>query len=247
MHTDRDAYLTQLKARTGEWPDFEGLIRDIYVAFLKPGDRAIDVGVNEGHHLVNLAEAVGASGKVIGIEAYRPMLWRTLGNVAIHHRHLVDRIEPHNVAVSREAGEATFYWDHSSTGLSSLAKRDVSNGHEVEPTKVNVVTLDSLVSDPVQFIKIDIEGAEYDALCGATRLLESKPLIAFEFDQESPTYFNYQADDFVKLFTSRGYRVTDLFGHPHRSGADLISSQIWNFLAIPARLDVDAVCAPARR
>jgi tRNA G46 methylase TrmB len=45
------------------------LIRHIYMAFLNGGELAVDVGVNEGRHLVQMAQAVAPSGKIIGVEA----------------------------------------------------------------------------------------------------------------------------------------------------------------------------------
>lgn len=246
MHEARDAFISGLKATTGSFPDLETFVRRIYEAFLREGDRALDVGVNEGHHLVNMATAVGASGKIIGIEAYKPILWQTLGNIVQYHPRLVDRIEILNVAVSNEPGTAQFYFDKSFTGLSSLARRDVSEGHEIEPTIVKLDTLDNLISEPVRFIKIDIEGAEYHALRGAGKLLQSKPLIAFEFDPSAPRYFEYDPRDFVGLFDAAGYQITDLFGHPHPDAESLMNSPTWNFLAIPNGLDATTVCAPAR-
>jgi tRNA G46 methylase TrmB len=45
------------------------------------GELAVDVGVNAGHHLAQIAQAVGLAGKVIGVEAYGPMCKALLGNV----------------------------------------------------------------------------------------------------------------------------------------------------------------------
>lgn len=47
-------------------------------------------------------------------------------------------------------------------------------------TYVKIVNLDSIVGDePVGFIKLDIEGAEYDALCGArSTIVRDKPFLA---------------------------------------------------------------------
>lgn len=247
MHEERDAFLAALKAKTGQWPDFEGLIRDIYMAFLKGGDLAIDVGVNEGHHLVQMAQAVGPTGKVIGVEAYGPMCKAVLDNVDNIYPELKTRIDLRNVAVSRKPGNATFYFDRSFTGLSSLAKRDISQGHDIEAVKVKVTTLDKLVKDRPAFVKIDIEGAEYDALCGASRMLRTHPLIAFEFDASSPTYFGYKPEDLVGLFHAQDYRIVDLFGHPHETATDLMSAPLWNFLAIPEGMDAETICAPARK
>ncbi|HVK82294.1 MAG TPA: FkbM family methyltransferase, partial [Verrucomicrobiae bacterium] len=160
---------------------------------------------------------------------------------------LKKRVKLHNVAVSREPGVATFYFDKSATGLSSLAKREWSNGHEVEEMTVKVTTLDKLVKDRPDFVKIDIEGAEYDALCGAKKILKARPLIAFEFDPTSPTYFKYTPEDFAGLFHAHDYLITDLFGHAHDSGAELMAAPLWNFLAIPRGMDVQALVAPARK
>jgi hypothetical protein len=137
--------------------------------------------------------------------------------------------------------------DRSSTGLSSLAKRDVSQGHDVEAVTVKVTTLDKLVKGRPAFMKIDTEGAEYDALCGASKILRNGPLVAFEFDSTAPVYFGYKPESLVDLFHARGYRIVDLFGHPHDNAADLMSAPLWNFLAVPSGMDIETICAPARK
>ena len=44
------------------------------------------------------------------------------------------------------------------------------------------VALDAVVTGGVELIKLDIEGAECDALRGATGILETKPLLAIAYD-----------------------------------------------------------------
>ena len=46
-------------------------------------------------------------------------------------------------------------------------------------TRIDLVSLDEAVHEPVTFIKLDIEGAEYDAICGAKRhIAADKPKLA---------------------------------------------------------------------
>lgn len=138
-------------------------------------------------------------------------------------------------------------FDRSFTGLSSLAKWDVTQGHDVKAVTVKVTRRDKLVKGRPAFVKIDVEGAEDDGPCGATRMLRSHPLIALEFDASSPTYFGHRPEGLVSLLHARSDRNVDHFGHPHDSAADLMSAPLWNFLADPPGRDIETICAPARK
>jgi hypothetical protein len=96
-------------------------------------------------------------------------------------------------------------------------------------------------------MKIDIEGAEYDALCGAKNILMHRPVVAFEFDNSAPEAFGYHVNDLIALFESYNIAVYDLFGFPMRNGDDMLRTPIWNFIAVPFDMDAMAVTAPARR
>lgn len=196
---------------------------------------------------MQLAKAVGPAGRVIGIKAHTATCETLLQNIRTIYPELETRIALKNVAVSSKPGMASFYLDKSYSGLSSLVERDVTHGHEIETTVVKVSTLNKLVKGRPAFIKIDIEGAEYDALRGAKKLLRRRPLMAFEFDPNSTRYFNFTAEDLVGLLDGYGYAITDLFGHPHTTGANMMTAPLWNFMAVPVGMDVQAICAPARR
>lgn len=251
MATTSDEYLQSiLSANSGNWPDLEGLIRDIYVAHLKAGDFALDVGVNHGTHLLQIAEAVGAAGKVIGVEAVPAHCRIVREFLKGHYAHLASRIELHECAVSAAEGHAEFFVSTiNDGGLSGLKYRSVLGNADIERINVDVKTLDSLVPDDftVSFMKIDIEGAEYDALRGAKKILMHRPVVAFEFDNSAPEAFGYNVNDLIRLFQRYGLGVYDLFGFPMRSGDDMLRTPIWNFIAVPFHMDVLAVTAPARR
>jgi FkbM family methyltransferase len=81
------------------------------------------------------------------------------------------------------------------------------------------VPLDKLLDEPVDVVKIDIEGREYAALKGATRLLNHRPVFFIEF---SPVYIHVGCgvshDKLLTLFYERGYQATIL----HRGGREFI-------------------------
>lgn len=88
----------------------------------------------------------------------------------------------HSCAVGSEEGEAVFYVDTRRPGFSSLMPHDAEN-ESLQKIHVEIQTLDNLVpSDAdVDVMKMDIEGAELQALRGAHDLLtRSRPLILFE-------------------------------------------------------------------
>jgi FkbM family methyltransferase len=239
-----------LAANKGVWPDLEGLVRDIYVDYLKPGDIAVDVGVNHGTHLFQIAEAVGKTGKVIGVEAVPAFCLSVREAMAGPYARLAPRIQLFECAVSETEGQAEFFVSRiNDGGLSGFKFRSVLDNTDVQHISVKVKTLDSLVSSnvPVSFMKIDIEGAEYDALRGAPKLLQKRPVVAFEFDNSAPKAFGYEVRDFYELFGRYDLAVYDLFGFPMRSADDLLATPIWNFIVAPSEMDAQALTAPARR
>ena len=239
MSSHRQFHFAVYEANGGAWPDFEGLVRDIYVSILKPGNVALDVGVNQGDHFLQMPALLGPKGLVIGIEASPVMVEITRGQVVQQELDKRCEIVLHNVAVSDKEGTAQFHFVKSAPGLSSLANRDVAQNQDVEVFECRLTTIDNLLSPvrrKVDFAKLDIEGAEYHALKGASRLLtRDRPPIVFEFDKQSPEYFGYRCEDLIGLFESAGYKIHDFFGFTYTTPQDLMDSGVWNYFAAPSK------------
>ena len=239
-----------VKANGGAWPDLEELVSAVYAAHVRPGDMVFDVGVNHGTHLVQLAELVGDRGRVIGVEAVPAFAEHALGLLTHDHGRLAGRVTLHRCAVAAEAGSAQFFVTSiTDGGLSGLRLRPVIADAAFERIEVETRTLDMLLPPdrPVRFVKIDIEGGEYDALRGSPALLAQSPLIAFEFDASAPSQFGFQEDELFALLRGAGYAVHDIFGFEVDSGAAMMNAVVWNFVAVPPGLDPVAITAPARR
>jgi len=117
----------------------------------------VDGGTYDGDSIQIFIEHVrGRYGRIYGFEPDRETF------KALHRRFGNDpRIELHN---------AGLYSSRGSIGFSA----DASRAAKVDPDSaecIDVVTLDEVVSGPVSFIKMNIEGAEIDALNGGRELI----------------------------------------------------------------------------
>ena len=163
---------------------------DIARALLKEGDAVLDVGANVGHFSALSAAVVGKSGKVYAIEA-NPVLFDRLSSMAAEVSG--GPISAHHAAVWSRPGSMPFYLA-TETGWSSLRENPTFDTDRV--VTVEAVTIDRFVAREkiphIALLKLDIEGAETDALLGAREciriggidhiLLEAEPnrLMAFE-------------------------------------------------------------------
>lgn len=101
-----------------------------------------------------------------------------------------------NVAVGSHAGKVTFRSYPQCWGLSTLAPKEIHNGLVHDDYEVEVVTLASIfeqyVTRHVDFLKIDVEGAELQVLEGA------------DWERDRPTVVCAEADD-VSALAWEGY------------------------------------------
>ena len=134
--------------------------------YLKEGMICMDVGAHYGFYTLQMARAVKERGKVISCEPSEKNRERLIKNVLLNRFKQV-KVLP--VAVSNKDGEATLFHASHNTGENTLSVRNEANYSSW--SKVAMYTLDTIVSETLleklDFIKIDIENHEYEALEGA--------------------------------------------------------------------------------
>lgn len=224
---------------------FENIIEIIYTFVLDKGDVAIDAGVNHGQHTFSLAKKVSNSGLVIGFEAIQELA-EIVESKAI--KLSFDQIKIINKAIGANVGKVQFCWVTTSDGFSGIRERiDIPKRHSANIVKsdVNVTTIDQEVPElldgkAVRFIKLDLEGGEYDALRGGRDVISrDKPLIVLEGGRETMArLYDYSADDWFSLFDDASYEVFDLFGrsfHMDQWNADRVP---WYFIAASRGEDI---------
>lgn len=144
-----------------------------------PARAAIDVGANEGIYTGRLSQL---SSRVHCFEPI-PHFADAL------HRKLDISVSIHQCALSNRKGEAElripFCDETEMHGTSTLEEQNPLPGStHVKRISCALERLDDMVSEPVGFIKIDVEGHEAAVLEGAGRILrEDKPTLLIESEQ----------------------------------------------------------------
>ncbi|VEG46061.1 putative methyltransferase [Mycolicibacterium flavescens] len=171
---------------------------------VKPGDVVLDIGAGIGSETLPFSRWVGASGKVIGVEAH-PATFATLKracqindvrNVELLHAAVMDSDKP--VMITDLPSEVGY------------ENRIGTNGIEV-----TALTLAGLIRkydlDRVDFLKMNIEGAELPALQGGSEVL---PLIhnaaigCHDFLADETGDDSYRTKDAVyELLVNAGFTV----------------------------------------
>ena len=144
-------------------PDF----MDIIEQEVNHGDTAFDLGANIGYVSMFLAKYVGDSGKVYAVEP-SPRNFEIL-NENINLNNLSGTIEAFNLAVAAQTGVCELNISKESN-LNSFRKTK----HTVDTIEVNTTSIDDFFEDKksLNFIKMDIEGAEVEALKGINTILD---------------------------------------------------------------------------
>jgi FkbM family methyltransferase len=157
----------------------------------REGDVVVDVGAHMGRYTLISSKHVGQNGKVIAIEAHP-------GNFEILNRNIklnkLTNVIPLNYAVYSEQTKLKLYLPVEELGYTmhhSTMFNYISTKYNMESEgkfiEVNANTLDNLLLQQQQngishadinWIKIDVEGAELEVLKGAANILSKSKDIA---------------------------------------------------------------------
>ncbi|MBT9171477.1 MAG: hypothetical protein DDT18_01853 [Actinobacteria bacterium] len=177
--------------------------------FLKSTDVCLDIGANVGYFTLLMASKA-RQGQVYSFEPI-PICYHLL-NCSILLNNFTN-VVVNNCAVGEIDGESIFYISMDSA-FSSL--RNPSIIGESSSISVPVVSIDNYVDsrrniNKVDFIKIDVEGAEMQVINGATSLLRDvtrRPrLIMLELVEEHLKRFSNKASDVIQLLRNYGYNA----------------------------------------
>ncbi|MDA4118522.1 MAG: FkbM family methyltransferase [Thaumarchaeota archaeon] len=171
---------------------------------VKPGDVVLDVGAHIGSFTLKAAREVGPAGRVISFEPSSENFGLLGRNVAANS---YANIRLYNVAVGSQPGTARLQL-HQRRGTNSLYAHSTSESVGMEDVEVR--TLDSVVRElnlaRVDFMKIDVEGAELEVLKGAKEVLASfHPSIAMETHDFGPS--EAELTEFLVAFGYAAKRV----------------------------------------
>jgi FkbM family methyltransferase len=212
----------------------------------------LHVGASDGRHSYVMTQ-VAPKATIYAIEP-SAFSFEVLKTTLAWHR-IADRVTPVHAAVGDKAGEMLLVTPRKITGRMGRAYAFVAetapegkarpdlqdSGMELQPTPV--ITLDGFCEerglDRVDFIRMDIEGAELMALTGARAILDrDRPHVLLEIHpQMLAARFAGTAEEVVSLFTARGYRMFALNGDRLEERFDAVTDVPWKdyFFIHPTR------------
>jgi FkbM family methyltransferase len=123
------------------------------------------------------------------------------------------KVSVHELALASEAGLVDFFVDVDVLGRSGL--RDTSDDREIHKTLkclVQQVAMDSVVPiAQVDFVKIDVEGAELGVLQGASEIYgKHTPLTVFEHTKFGACHFQTKPHEIFQFFSKYDMTVSTL-------------------------------------
>ena len=204
IHVPRDHY--QYFCRIGKGDFLPGHESHIVGRFTpKEGDTVIDIGAHIGRYTIPSSKKVGNTGKVVAIEADPENFELLKRNIALNK---LTNVLPLNYAVFSTRTRMKLYEQSASAKYNSLMlARAAKTKNYVE---VNADTLDNILKlnevNQVNWIKIDVEGAEFEVLKGSAETLSGEDLSLFVeiHNIEDPRHY----DNIVDFLKSRNYEIT---------------------------------------
>ena len=192
---------------------------------------AMDIGANVGPISLPIASRL-TDGKIYAIEPGPPFFAKLQSNLALNPR-LKDRLVPLHTGLSNESGELFWREDINNTGNACL------RGSESDGVSVPVTTLDKLASElqltRLDFIKMDVEGMEWNVIRGGFNTIEKmRPIMLLEtliFEDLPGT--NDNLDSIYAYFTSIDYTafsINDRSGDLEKINGTFVST---NSLLVP--------------
>jgi len=155
---------------------------------VKEGDLFIDIGAHLGKYSLPIARAVGDKGSVIALEANSKNHDCLKNNVGLNNLHYITVL---NIAAWSNDENLEFYPGESS-GTGSINNKTGGKHCEISGRSLDSLLEEMAVGAPVDWIKIDVEGAELEVLKGAKKILcIDDPKLLVEVTEDNEVEFEH--------------------------------------------------------
>lgn len=183
---------------------YEPPTSDIFFKIIKPGDTVIDIGANVGYFSLLSAKLTGEKGKVYALEPILSVRENLISNILLNDYNNI-RVIPK--AASATAARLTIYeGPEGHKGVSSLRPLSTAS----RELTIEAIALDDLIEEmgTVNFIKIDVEGAEMRALLGMKKIInKDHPSFIIEFTDSYLKSFGDSASQMAEWLNTHGYQL----------------------------------------
>jgi len=210
------------------WGNRHPILQEIDVALthIRKGDTVIDIGANIGVFTLFFREAVGSRGRVFAFEPGPENVAILRKNIKLSGYRNVTVLDK---AVGENSGKLKLFLSDYSAGdhriydpaavldrmpqgaiYDKLAHKDGR-----EHIEVSVVSLDdfaSKIDGRINFVKIDVQGAEGGVLRGMRKILEHPLTILMEFWPAGLTMFGVSAEECLAILSETNFSFFEIEG-----------------------------------
>ncbi len=172
---------------------------------IKKGDVVVDVGANIGYYTLLFAKLVGQNGKVYAFEPESANFSLLRKNIVVNSYQNVKLV---NKAVSSITGRTKLFISNDNKGSHSI----VDKNNKKDVIEIDSVRLDDFfheTKEEVDFIKLDIEGAEIEAINGMISLLKknSNVIIMTEFTPFMLKKSGFEPEKYLELLKDLDFKI----------------------------------------
>lgn len=195
--------------------EYEAAMATVLDRYVFPGAVFVDLGANEGYFSILASKSGGPTGKVYAIEPQARCQEVIRENCRLNQCANVSIIP---VAVSDHAGQLILnLHPATNTGATSIWRTARSS---IRTSLVECMTLHAALDaekiNAVHLLKIDIEGAEYEAVLGSPEVFNSGlvKVIALEYHPDTLSRRGLQAVTIHDFLLKAGYTLDSTLSHP---------------------------------
>jgi FkbM family methyltransferase len=184
--------------------DYEATDSAMILRLVAPDDCVLDIGANMGWYSINIAKTYPSC----NVHAFEPIPKTYLFLKQNIELNQVPNVAPHCFGLSSERKDLVFFFYPDGSGNAS--SKNLSGRADAESVTCRVERLDDFVNANklhVDFIKCDVEGAEWFVFQGAAGTLRrDRPIVFSEMLRKWSARFNYHPNEIIAFFSALGYR-----------------------------------------
>ena len=192
---------------------------DMCLSLIRQGDNIFDVGANVGWFSLIIAK----NKQDVSLFSFEPIPATFKCFETNLNKNDINTVSRYNFGFYSENTSLTFFYDSECSGKTSavnLAEK------EVNEIVCELKTLDTFVSsekiEKIDFIKCDVEGAEYFVFQGGYEsLCKFKPIIFSEMLRKWSAKFDYHPNDIIQYLGKIGYLCFTVQGDKLKSFVEM--------------------------
>lgn len=186
---------------------YEPLETAFVKAILRKGDIFLDIGANIGWFTLLATTLIGNTGQVHAFEPRKPTVDYLRRSIALNELDSIVTI--HEVGLDLEERDHCLAWERGTPNPGHSALYEGAAGDKLETMAIHVTTLDKIDLPKVDFIKIDVEGAEMNVfLGGAETITAHRPVILSElYPEQLKCVSRATPNELLQHFRSMNYRA----------------------------------------